>query len=101
MMERLRTFFLGEGVIEVKFRWLVFYGIAVFGFVFVLLESFFLAGNPLALSLFGGAPFYPWHFVWIAFGAAGALLAFDPVKSERGEHHAEALASYSILTTTE
>ena len=59
MMDRVQAFFLGEGVSEVRFRWLVFYGVTVLGFVTVLLESFFLAGNPLALSLFGGAPFYP------------------------------------------
>jgi hypothetical protein len=78
-MEQLQRLFLGEGVRRVKFHWLVFYGIAVVGFVFVLLESYLLAGNPMALRLFGGAPFYPWHLVWIAFGAAGALLAFKRV----------------------
>ncbi len=93
MMERLQRLFLGEGVNQVKFRWLVFYGMTVAGFVFVGLESYFLAGDPLALRLFGGAPFYPWHFVWTAFGAAGALLAFKPMKEKAEIPPAQALAS--------
>ncbi len=84
MLERLQSLFLGEGAGQIKFRWLVFYGMTVAGFVFVLLESYFLAGDPLALRLFGGAPFVPWHFVWAAFGAAGALLAFKPIREGSG-----------------
>ncbi len=78
--QNLKRLFLwdlrSDEVVRYRFRFLVFYGVAVLGFVAVLLESVLLAGNPLALRLFGGAPFYPFHFVWIAFGCAGALLAF-------------------------
>ncbi len=90
MRERLQTLFFGEGVSEVKFRWLVFYGILVAGFAFVPFQSWLMASNPM----FGyKVLLYPFHYVWILFGAIGALLAFKPVKGENEERLPEALAS--------
>ncbi len=93
MMERLQTLFLGEGVSEVKFRWLVFYGITVMGFAFGPLQSWLFAGNPL----FGySVVLYPFYFVWTVFGAMGALVAFKPERREKEERQAEALASFEV-----
>ncbi|MCJ2554670.1 MAG: hypothetical protein LN410_00490 [Candidatus Thermoplasmatota archaeon] len=77
MMENLNTLFLRDLYAnEPSWKWrpLVFYGVFVLGMVVVLLESYFLSGNMTYLRLFTAIP-NP-MYQWVAFGLAGALLAF-------------------------